>query len=336
MVLEQVLSKTSGDILDIGYTHGIPMGTPSNDTTMGLPYVEDFIEFINLVSPVKGNLLEIGAGTGYLSYRMKMDGWEVTSLEPGRGFESEWLRFGIKVVNDFYPSAEVRGAFECVVMYTVLEHIFDIETLLSEIRSQLTDNGKLIIAVPDCTDEILEVDPAMLIHEHTRYFTETSLRNIFAVNGYEVQIVKSKFGRSIYVSATKLSQTVVEIDVHEEFYLSRYIREISGTIRELREFILETSKLGQIAVYCPARLLNILPIQLNYIFIDDSIEIQGKYYPPFSSIVIKLEECVNLQVDTVIIGSRTFATQMINNLPDKKWKVVKVADLMNREYRNNQ
>jgi 2-polyprenyl-3-methyl-5-hydroxy-6-metoxy-1,4-benzoquinol methylase len=329
MVIEQRISAEASELLGKSYTHGIPMGTPSNDTPMGMPYVEDFINFISSVSTNSGRLLEIGAGTGYLSYRMKKNGWDVTSLEPGKGFESDWKRFGIEVVNDFYPSEQVSGKFETVIMYTVLEHMDNIESFLEALKNQLSANGQILLAVPDCSSEIKDVDPAMLIHEHISYFTETSLKNLFTVNGFQVQIEKSKFGRSIFVSATKVESSHQQIDASEYDLLQSYIIEIDRKIQNLNGFIFDVSRLGKIAVYCPARLLNILPIHLDYVFIDDDINIQGKHYPPFKSRVLSNQEISNEKIATVIIGSRTFSNQILDNLPKREWNIITFEELIN-------
>ncbi len=331
MVIEQVVTAESRELLGEGYSHGIPMGTPSNDTLLGMPYVDDFIGFIEGSSHQKGNLLEIGAGTGYLSHQMKNRGWKVVSLEPGKGFQSDWLRFGLEVVNDFYPSKEITDTFDIIIMYTVLEHIEDIDGLLEAIRIQLTSKGKLILAVPDCTNEISEIDPAMLIHEHIRYFTETSLRNIFEQNGFDVQIKKSTHGRSIFACATKSESNHYQIDKSEERILDQYLRNIPRRIQELSNSICDISKSGQIAVYCPARLLNILPLQLDYIFIDDDEAIQGKFYPPFPSRVIGKEGIESIEAATLIIGSRTFGSLIKRNLPTKEWEIITIESLLHED-----
>jgi 16S rRNA A1518/A1519 N6-dimethyltransferase RsmA/KsgA/DIM1 with predicted DNA glycosylase/AP lyase activity len=41
---------------------------------LGRPYVEDFLRFVNDASPDKGALLEIGAGTGFLSKCLSQSG----------------------------------------------------------------------------------------------------------------------------------------------------------------------------------------------------------------------------------------------------------------------
>jgi hypothetical protein len=215
-------------------------------------------------------------------------------------------------------------------MYTVLEHIEDVESLLEAIKIQLSNNGKLILAVPDCTNEILEVDPSMLLHEHIRYFTEVSLRNIFQLNGFDVQIEKSKYGRSIFVCASKRESNYYEIDKSEKEILDQYLKKVFGRIQSLSNYVRDLSTLGKIAVYCPARLLNFLPLDLDYVFIDDDEEIQGKYYPPFSSRVIGKHDVHNVEARTLIIGSRTFGSLIRSKLPYKEWEILSIESFLQK------
>ena len=121
--LEQVPNKELNTFLDNAYSIGNEIGTPSNDTSLGMPYVNDFIKFINAFKQPKGRLLEIGAGTGFLSKCLKDIGWETVSIEPGKGYEESWKRHNVQVINDFFPSEEIEPGFDAIVMYTVLEHI---------------------------------------------------------------------------------------------------------------------------------------------------------------------------------------------------------------------
>ena len=51
---------------------------------LGGPYVKDFLKFIKANIEEKAEILEIGAGTGYLSKLLMEDGHEVDALEPGK------------------------------------------------------------------------------------------------------------------------------------------------------------------------------------------------------------------------------------------------------------
>lgn len=326
--LEIIKSHTAEALLSVGYSHGIEMGTPSSDTGLGAPYVEEFLELISKEVQKKGRLLEIGAGTGYLSRRLINAGWDVVSLEPGQGYQSEWDRHDLEVVNDFYPSERIIGEFDTIVMYTVLEHIINVEEFMSSIKSQLKLGGQIVLAVPDCTHEISTCDPAMIIHEHARYFTERSLKNLLARNGFSGQVKKSKHGRSLFAIATIVDSHFFPTDHSEVQMITNYLQKINSEIDSIKEKIKSYCDKGKVAIYCPSRMLNVLSLDYKFEFIDDDTNIQGKYYPPFNHIVKGIEDLDPDLRCTLIIGSRTFFQQIRNNLPSNNWEVVSVTDLL--------
>jgi len=96
--LEQENTLDLDTILDTSYSLGLEMGTPSDNTELGLPYVNDFISFIENHIEEKGKILEIGAGTGYLRRVLIDRGWVVDSIEPGAGYSEYWQKYNINVI----------------------------------------------------------------------------------------------------------------------------------------------------------------------------------------------------------------------------------------------
>jgi 2-polyprenyl-3-methyl-5-hydroxy-6-metoxy-1,4-benzoquinol methylase len=329
-MLEQKYSESTTHLLGLGYSHGIPLGTPSSDTSLGIPYVEEFLEYIDGISSEKGTVLEIGAGTGYLSYRLIQNGWTVTSLEPGNGYEDDWNRFGLSVVNDFYPTKHISEKFDLIVMYTVLEHISDIEEFLDHLKDQMTSQGKIIIAVPDCTEELIELDPSMIIHEHARYFTKKSLMNLLRANGFDCDVERSNFGRSLFAQAKMNSGGSAVVDSSEMSFVTNYLSSIKNEIEGIREKINNIASVSKIAIYCPSRMLNILPVECEYQFIDDDSSIHGRYYPPFRNPVTGISALDTKSPTTIIIGSRTFFEQIRKQLPLNNWDIVGITELLKK------
>ena len=110
--LEQAVDPILEDLLERAYRVGNEMGTPSDNTELGRPYVDDFMRFISQSTLRQGRLLEIGAGTGFMSKCLSQAGWQVTSIEPGLGYQKYWDFHGVEVVNDFFPSSQVAGEFD--------------------------------------------------------------------------------------------------------------------------------------------------------------------------------------------------------------------------------
>jgi hypothetical protein len=125
----------------------------------------------------------------------------MTSLEPGRGYEPFWSSYGVKVLREFFPTQQAPGPYRLVCSYGVLEHVSDPLSFLEAIKNHLEPDGKAIISVPDCTDEIGAGDPSILFHEHFSYFDAGSLTRLIKLAGMSVKVMKSRFGRCLYAVA---------------------------------------------------------------------------------------------------------------------------------------
>lgn len=313
--LEQIFNNKLHHLLVQAYKIGNEMGTPSDNTSLGIPYVEDFLRFIDLHTEKKGRLLEIGAGTGFLSKCLRDAGWSVESIEPGDGYKKYWQKYNVEVVNDFFPSELIKGKYDVIVFYTVLEHIKDTNTFLNNVKKHLKSNGEIFLAVPDCSIEIKEGDPAIFCHEHFQYFTLTSLMSTLFNSGLDFKIVNSSFGRSLYAYAKIGKNLLLNIDV------SCAIKEIQNFIKKINEFksavnenIIEWQSHGRVGIYCPIRILNIISPNLKLEFFDDAENLHGKYYPPFHAKIKNRSELLSNPPRNLLIASRTFGQTIKDEL----------------------
>lgn len=329
--LEQAVDPALEDLLERAYLVGNEMGTPSADTELGRPYVEDFMRFIGQSAPRRGTLLEIGAGTGFLSKSLSQAGWNVTSIEPGLGYKRYWDIYGVEVINDFFPSSRVTGQFDAIVFYTVLEHIKDTKAFLDSVKNQLKPDGRVFLGVPDCTIEISEGDPSILLHEHHQYFTASSLASTLAEADFATIVEPGKFGRSLF-SVCQIEASTPQLGVNKESVsdLETYITSVPKSLATLQEILDRWLGLGEVGIYCPSRLLNFLPPKDGILFYDDAVAIQGKYYPPFETSVRDRTALFADSPPTLLIGSRTFGARLKAELKETglKSNIVLLSDIL--------
>jgi ubiquinone/menaquinone biosynthesis C-methylase UbiE len=100
----------------------------------------------------KGNLLEVGAGTGAFANAMSNKGWNVTALEPDalsrkRAFDN----YGITLLPTENLYTLKDNSYEVITLWHVLEHVHDLNGYLNSFHKLLKPNGRLIIAVPNYT-----------------------------------------------------------------------------------------------------------------------------------------------------------------------------------------
>ena len=201
-LLYQELGEDVEQALEKSYCFGKLIGTPLSESDEGKPYADDFLKLILNQFPGK-KILEIGCGKGYLLKRLQDKSFSCLGIEPGKGYSNFWKNYDVNVINDFFPTSEDETNYDLIYGYMLLEHINNPIDFLKEIKSSLNDNGMAIFAVPDCSEEISNSDPAILIHEHISYFDNNSLGNLFKTVGLEPEIHNSGYGRSLYVVARK-------------------------------------------------------------------------------------------------------------------------------------
>jgi SAM-dependent methyltransferase len=333
-----IRQKPDGDllnILDSVYKLGTLIGTPLSDDPHAKPYADDFLQFIEL--NLKNNelarplsILEIGAGTGYLSHRLTLLGHNVTALEPGLGYQQFWDKYNINVTNESFPSASICSKYDVIVSYLVLEHIPEPREFLDHIRMSLLPSGLLFLAVPDEQDEIQSGDPSMLVHEHFSYFNDNSLSSLLMEAGLTASVDKSKFGRCLY-SVSQHSRDMqcprLPIDLN---ILSSYENKVASNIKKFRAYISNLLEKGSVGIFSPGRALAFLTPADTVRFFDDDPTLTGKYYPPFNIPIENRKSLMSYPVQTLVIMSRTFGAVILTSLSSSGYngEIVLVEDIL--------
>lgn len=112
------------------------------------------LTLVKKFSPVGGSkakVLDYGCGTGYFLKKLGKAGYKVTGIEP-----SEVARHAaIKVTgNPIHKSLEeVNGSFDVITLWHVLEHVPDLNETLGLLKSKITADGTIMIAVPNYKSE---------------------------------------------------------------------------------------------------------------------------------------------------------------------------------------
>jgi 2-polyprenyl-3-methyl-5-hydroxy-6-metoxy-1,4-benzoquinol methylase len=105
------------------------------------------LNLINNCSSTKGNLLDIGAGTGDFLLTAKQNGWNTIGVEPSEKAKSIAINKGIQFSE---TTQELESdSFDVITLWHVLEHVPNLENQIKELKRLAKPNGTIIIAVPN-------------------------------------------------------------------------------------------------------------------------------------------------------------------------------------------
>ncbi|TRW22186.1 class I SAM-dependent methyltransferase [Flavobacterium zepuense] len=164
--------------------------------------LRDKVKLIENFHAAKGNLLDIGAGTGDFLVEAKYHGWSVIGIEPSAKAkalaQSKQIRFAESL-------AEIEDhTMDVITMWHVLEHVPDIESHIAELKRVLKPDGVIVIAVPNYNSHDAKhygiYWAAYDVPRHLWHFSKTAIKKLFAVQELElIKILPMKFD-SFYVS----------------------------------------------------------------------------------------------------------------------------------------
>jgi 2-polyprenyl-3-methyl-5-hydroxy-6-metoxy-1,4-benzoquinol methylase len=140
---------------------------------------ESMFTFCKRFIPSKGNILEIGVGTGIHLLNFDKLGYQVTGIEPdpvSAKFLNEKLKNGT-CINGYIEDLTFEDKFDVVFLYHVVEHIEHPLSMLKKCKDILKDNGIIIIAVPDCENSF-SLESSISNPFHIWHFSKKSFETI--------------------------------------------------------------------------------------------------------------------------------------------------------------
>jgi 2-polyprenyl-3-methyl-5-hydroxy-6-metoxy-1,4-benzoquinol methylase len=153
----------------------------------------------------KGNLLDVGAGTGAFANTMKLAGWNVTGLEPDESARQNALQnHNMQLQTLEFLFQQKENSFDVITMWHVLEHVHDVHGYLNTFQKILKPNGTLIIAVPNYTSAdakyYKEYWAAYDVPRHLYHFSPASMKKIMEQHYFKIADFKPMRFDSFYVS----------------------------------------------------------------------------------------------------------------------------------------
>lgn len=147
-------------------------------------------------------ILDYGCGTGHFLNYCKKKGLDVNGFEPdqnARIIAKEHL--GKRI---FTSPNEISNSYDVITLWHVLEHIHELDAVISWLKNHLAENGRLVIAVPnpDSFDAqyFKEHWAAYDVPRHLYHFTKSSLTELATKHSFCVESIQPMKLDSFYVS----------------------------------------------------------------------------------------------------------------------------------------
>jgi 2-polyprenyl-3-methyl-5-hydroxy-6-metoxy-1,4-benzoquinol methylase len=167
--------------------------------------LKEKLKLINSLVPGKGNLLDIGCGTGSFLQTCRQDHWKTVGTEPDE--EARKIATNRTQGEIFESINQVKSAaksFQIITMWHVLEHVHQLNETMDWLQKQLDNQGKIIIAVPNPQSEDAAKYGAFWaaydVPRHLYHFTKGSMQTLLDKHHLKIDSIKPMWFDSYYVS----------------------------------------------------------------------------------------------------------------------------------------
>ena len=142
-----------------------------------------FSPFIEKIAS-QGKILEIGCSSGDFLQSLRLPNWELYGVEPSAFSSKIAVERGISVYKGLLGEIELpKKNFDVIAIFSVLEHLPNLEKHLTDISETLKSEGVLIFEVPDS----LKAEPQVsefFTFEHLWHFTKKSVTELLVNYGF--------------------------------------------------------------------------------------------------------------------------------------------------------
>jgi SAM-dependent methyltransferase len=306
-------------ILARAYADGSMITGVMQEEGIGRQYTEDFL---SVVTGVVGrerldglSVLEIGSGTGYLLHRLQLLGARVRGVEPGPQGERAAERYDVRVERGFFPGVDVGDGYDLVILYLLLEHVPDPESVLRAVADVARPGGTVLVAVQDEEPYIRSGEISLLFHEHYSYFSARTLeRTIRTAGATEVDVRRSAFSNLLFAiylpddASDNREDVAPDIDLALAFR-SRAEKVVASVWNEIDAV---RDGHGTIGLFVPSRAANVLAMRKDTFegirFFDDNSALKGTYFPGIPIPIEDREDLFRSPPSRVLIMSLSFGT----------------------------
>jgi len=146
-------------------------------------------------------ILDIGAGTGAFLEEASKKGWSIHGVEPSEKARKRALEKGVHLSKDLIA---VKGSYEVITMWHVLEHVYDVNQYYNFLKNNLAETGTAFIAVPNFNSfdakKYKQFWAAWDVPRHVYHFSKSAIQQLARENQMELIATRPLFFDAYYVS----------------------------------------------------------------------------------------------------------------------------------------
>jgi 2-polyprenyl-3-methyl-5-hydroxy-6-metoxy-1,4-benzoquinol methylase len=150
-------------------------------------------------------LLDVGCGTGFFASNAKAAGWQVAGTEPDRqAREVAQSRVGEHVYESIGAEYFNGKKFDVITLWHVLEHVHQLNEMITWLHEHLAEDGLLVVAVPNYESADAQAFgshwAAWDVPRHLYHFSKTSIQRLMEKNNFHVKQIQPMWFDAFYVS----------------------------------------------------------------------------------------------------------------------------------------
>lgn len=270
-------------------------------------------------------VLEIGCGRGEYLSLMKQSGVDAYGIEFSETSVTSCISDGLAVEKCYLEGVDIRldtGPFDAFFILNYLEHLPDINTVLSGIWNNLVDGAVGLVEVPNFDMILRNRLFTEFTTDHLFYFTSATLASTFTINGFDL-IECSEIWHDYIISAVVKKRTMGD--------LSSFNDENDKLRCNLREYINRFAT-GNVAVWGAGhQALAVLALadlgdKIKYV-VDSAPFKQGRFTPATHIPIVAPGQLHADRVDAVIIMAASYSDEVADIIRQLYPEVANIAIL---------
>ncbi len=276
-------------------------------------YFQEFISFCQLENK---RIIEIGAGSGEYMEMIQENNVDVFGLEHLKSSVIRAKEKGLTVFEGFVENSHYvipHAPYDGFYIMNFLEHIPEPGVFLQGIANNLSTQAYGLIEVPNSNSIIEKHMISEFMLDHLSYFTESTLRNILEINGFEVVRCELTWHDSI-ISAV--------VRKRKGFPTEEFKRDHDRQLNVIFEFLEEMEKKNKkIAIWGAGHqalaLMALGNLQNRVECVIDSAEFKQNRFTPATHIPIYGPEYISkLGIEAIMIMTGSYSEEVNNIIRD--------------------